>query len=219
MKLAVYSESRADEKAVRVLAGALLGGACEEAPLTRLRARGWTPMLSTARVVICQLHYATDTDGLVIVADGNGSAVHAAAPGAECEPASGCRLCQLRAAVGRAYAELVPVPGRAPLRVAVGVAYPSVEAWYLCGRQQSSSEATWMRAMREGTQARGYILKLKQAVYGTDRPTLAKEVECAAREAQRLASDLAALEQAFPAGFGSLADEVRSWGTGNLQGE
>ena len=49
-------------------------------------------------------------------------------------------------------------------------------------------------------------------VYGTDRPSLEREMECAVQEAQRIVRDgLAALEAAFPNGFGPMAREVRSW--------
>jgi hypothetical protein len=45
----------------------------------------------------------------------------------------------------------------------------------------------------------------------TDRPSLERETECAVTEARRIISDLAVLETAFPAGFGLMAQEVRSW--------
>jgi hypothetical protein len=52
---------------------------------------------------------------------------------------------------------------------------------------------------------------LKELVYGTDRPSLEHETACAVAEARRIIGDLPAIESAFPAGFGLMAREIRSW--------
>jgi hypothetical protein len=53
--------------------------------------------------------------------------------------------------------------------------------------------------------------QLKVAVYGTDRPSLERETECATREAERLTQDLGQFEKFFPNGFGPLYREIKSW--------
>jgi hypothetical protein len=54
-------------------------------------------------------------------------------------------------------------------------------------------------------------VELKKMVYGTDRPSLELETECAVREARRIIGELPAIVTAFPAGFGLMAKEIGSW--------
>jgi hypothetical protein len=108
--------------------------------------------------------------------------------------------------------DLRAVPGRAMLAVAIGVACPAVEAWYLCGRDDAVSEAAWERGMATGVLPYD-VRELKRRVYGTDRPSRAAETETAVREATRLSQPeaLALLESRFPIGFGTFARDVRRW--------
>ena len=53
--------------------------------------------------------------------------------------------------------------------------------------------------------------KLKELVYRTDRPSLEHETQCAVSEARRIIQNIAAIESAFPVGFGLMAKEIRSW--------
>ena len=210
MKLAVFSESSADEAAIRILADALLH--CETVPpdMPRLRARGWPSVLQLLPAVVKHLHYQTDADGLIVVADSNRSPVHIGPADQECSAAGKCRLCLLRKAIVLTQSQLRPVAGRSLLKVAVGLAMPTIEAWYLCGVESGISENAW----RQGLES-GHILhtrnSLKQKVYGTDRPSIELETEKAREAAQRLAGDLARLEQQFPIGFGTLAGAMRGW--------
>jgi hypothetical protein len=106
--------------------------------------------------------------------------------------------------------QLRPVTSRLPFKIALGVAVPAVEAWYRCGVDSHVSEAAWIMGLQSGTYP--YTKNgLKQSVYGTDRPPLALETKRAAEEAQRVIQHLALLERLFPAGFGALARDVRSW--------
>lgn len=94
----------------------------------------------------------------------------------------------------------------------MGLAVPAIEAWYLAGLDPHVTETAWIVGMQSRrppfTKA-----KLKQDVYGTDRPSLALETECAVKQARRLAEpgNLELLEKNFPGGFGALAGDVRSW--------
>jgi hypothetical protein len=75
MKLAILSESPADEAALGVLIEAVLGG-----PYLRvqanLRARGWPSVAQVLPAVIRHLHFNTDAEGLVVVVDSDDSVVH-----------------------------------------------------------------------------------------------------------------------------------------------
>ncbi|MGA2497987.1 MAG: hypothetical protein ABSH20_09610 [Tepidisphaeraceae bacterium] len=71
MKIAVFSESSADEAAVRILAEAVLGQPIEPVAGKALRRprNGWTHVVKLLRAVILDLYFRTDADGLIVVAD------------------------------------------------------------------------------------------------------------------------------------------------------
>jgi hypothetical protein len=208
MKVAILSESPADEAAIRILVEGLLGRPIQVAVPSRLRPGGWPHVLDVLPKVLLHLHYNTDAEGLVVVVDSNDSPVHVEGhdkPGAAVE---GCRTCRLRQALVKVQAGLRPV--RAPVKVAVGLAAPAIEAWYRCGIDPNISEGAWARGLQSGQYP--YTKNgLKRDTYGTDRPSLSRETSCAIEQAQRLAGDLQQLERKFPNGFGALARQVRSW--------
>ncbi|MGH9840918.1 MAG: hypothetical protein ACREEM_19255 [Blastocatellia bacterium] len=76
MKVAVFSESPADDAAVRILVDAILGHQTEVIDLPRLRVRGWPSLRNSLRAILIELHYQTDTDGIVVVADSDDSPQH-----------------------------------------------------------------------------------------------------------------------------------------------
>jgi hypothetical protein len=89
----------------------------------------------------------------------------------------------------------------------VGVAVPALEAWLLCGRDHAVGEAAWIAAQQSGREP--YSRRdLKWRVYGTDRPSLPHEIDCALREIQRHVRDTRRLEFDFP-GFEALARDLR----------
>lgn len=96
MKVAVLSESPADEAAVRILAEGVLGKQTQPIALPQLQTRGWCTVLKVLPVVFKHLHYETDAEAFVVVVDSDHSPVHRPAheqPGGEDEK---CRLCKLR---------------------------------------------------------------------------------------------------------------------------
>ena len=210
MKVAVLSESPADEVAIRILIEGIVGRQTQAVDMPPIGTRGVSGVFTILPTVLKHLHYRTDADALVVVVDSDRTPVHKP----EHEQAGGadesCRLCKIRQTVDSALAQLQPVPGRPQIKIAVGIAVPAVEAWYRCGLDPHVTEAAWVERLSSGHSP--YTTRsLKEDVYGTSRPSLDLETRRATEEAQRLTHDLQLLKQCFPTGFGALAREVRSW--------
>ena len=209
MKLAILSESAADEAALRVLVEYILGGPFVTVPVA-LRARGWPSVEQVLSPIIRYLHFNTDADGLVVVVDSDDSPVHTEAHEAPGYFHPFCRICRLRGVFRRATKNLPKAHGRERVLRAVGVAVPAIEAWYLCGRDTSVTEAAWTDGQATGRLP--YTRpELKWRVYGTDRPTLPHEIKRALQEVTRHHGDIRRLENDFPQGFGALARDLRCW--------
>lgn len=210
LKLAILSESPADEAAIAVLVESVL-----KCKFTRvnpsLRARGWPSVAQVLPSIIRHLHFNTDADGLVVVVDSDDSVVHTAAHDAPEYYHPMCRMCQLRAIFRQTTKKLPSAHGRDRVLRGVGIAVPAVEAWYLCGRDETVGEAGWL-AGQEAQRPPYTRRELKFRTYGTERPTLQLETEIAVREAKRHAKDTRRLENDFP-GFASLATDLRGWPT------
>ncbi|MEO6245580.1 MAG: hypothetical protein ABIQ12_09095 [Opitutaceae bacterium] len=207
MKVALLSESPADEEALRGLVAAVL----KQTPRfvgPGFRARGWPNVAQVLPLVLRHLHFNTDTDMLVTVVDADDSVVHTAAHDAPDYFHPRCRMCQLRAVYRQTTKRWPRSHGRDRVIRAVGVAVPAIEAWYLCGRDPRVSETAWIEGQETG-RAPYSRAELKMRVYGTDRPSLTHETDCALREVERLRRDLRRLEFDFP-GFASLADDLRA---------
>jgi hypothetical protein len=110
---------------------------------------------------------------------------------------------------------LPPAKGRTRLLRAVGVAVPAIEAWYLCGRDLDVTEQAWTAGQERGREPYSRA-ELKLRMYGTDRPSLQHEIDCALREAKRHSADLRRLENDFP-GFAFMSADLRSWKTAREQ--
>ena len=205
MKVALLSESPADEIALRVLVAAVLPHAPEfVAP--GFRARGWPHVAQVMPAVIRHLYFNTDTDLLLVVVDSDDSVVHTARHEAPEYFHPRCRMCQLRAVHRQTTKRLPPAHGRERLLRAVGIAVPAIEAWYLCGRDDSVSEVAWLSGQRDGRLPYTRS-ELKFRVYGTDRPSLPHEINCALREVARHRHDPRRLTNDFP-GFAALAADL-----------
>jgi hypothetical protein len=207
MKLALLSESPADETALRVLVEAVLG-APPEWVAPGFRARGWPNVAQLLPAVIRHLHFNTAADGLVVVVDADDSVVHAAEHDAPGYFHPHCRMCQLRAVFRQTTKKLPKAHGRERVLRGVGIAVPAIEAWYLCGRDATVTEAAWTAGQVTGRQPYSRA-ELKWRVYGTDRPSLPYETRCALREVERHRRDPRRLENDFP-GFRALAADLRA---------
>jgi hypothetical protein len=209
MKLAILSESPADEAALQVLVGYVLGG-----PFTvvqaSLRARGWPSVEQVLPPIIRHLHFNTDADGLVVVVDSDDSPVHTPAHEVPGYHHAFCRICRLRAVFRRTIKNLPPAHGRDRVLRAVGLCVPAIEAWLLCGRDTSITEQAWLDG--QAVNRPPYTRKeLKWKVYGTERPSLQHETKRALQEVSRHQGDVRRLEFDFPNGFGALAKDLREW--------
>lgn len=209
MKVAVLSESPADEAAVRILIDGLLGSPTESIAPPALRTRGWSSVPSILPVVIKHLYYRTDADALVIVVDSDDSKPHRQQHDLPYSENDDCRLCQLRAVATQTLSQLKEVPNRPQLRTAIGLAVPALEAWYRCVTDPHAIEAAFIQRQDAGTRA--LRNQLKTDVYGTDRPGRDLSIVRATQEATRLVQILDEFERLFPDGFGTLARDVRSW--------
>jgi hypothetical protein len=210
MRVAILSESSADEAAIRILLDGILGKQTEEIKPPQLRSRGWPSVIRVLPTVLKFLHYQTDAEALVVIADSDDSPTHQSTHD-EAEGANQqCRLCQLRGVVSVETNNLRPVIGRNQIKTAIGLAVPAIEAWYLCGLDSQINEAAWTRKLQ--SERITYTRRtLKKDVYNTERPTIDIETAQARQAAIRLVNELQLLEQLFPNGFGAFASDVRNW--------
>ena len=210
MKIAVVSEFTADEAALKILVDAVLGIKTDLLTGRRWRPRGWSHVFSLLTTIVRDLHYSTDADGCVIVIDSDESPVHRRSHEASAVQDAACRLCQLRAVVQLELQRLSRVPNRNPLRFALGLAIPQIEAWYQCGLDPHVTEAEWARKL-QGQRLTYSQESLKRSAYGTARISNFDRIEVAKQAATRLATNLEILEERFPEGFGSLCRDLRCW--------
>jgi hypothetical protein len=211
MKVAIFSESSADEAAIRVLLDGLLGEETVAPQMPPIRSRGVEAVRQNAPMVLRHLRYRTDAEALVIVQDSDRTPPHVEAHDQPGGSDPNCRLCEM-------WSILEPVTtqfrkqGLFSIKVALGLAVPQIEAWYLLGHDPHVSEASWINARKQGRSPFSRE-ELKRKVYGTDRPSLELEITRAKEEAERIVREgrLADLEQSFPGGFGVQAGDVRSW--------
>jgi hypothetical protein len=210
MKVAILSESPADEAAIRILVRGLLAVEIEVIP-RRARPGGWYAAIEAISPTLKELHYRRTASALVVVLDSDNSPIHRAEHGRAGMEDEKCRVCQVQRMIAGVQQSLTRQPAQQPVDTAVAVAVPAIEAWYLCGREGDCTEAGWDMRQQAGTKSRSEIARLKRLVYGTDRPSIELETAKATEFANELVQDLSVLESYFPISFGRFAAEVRSW--------
>ncbi len=209
MKIAFFSESPADEAALKTLIAGILGEEIEETDLPNtIIQRSSSHVDKLLPNVIKAVHYNSNAEALIVVSDSDDTPVHAQEH--ETKENNNCRLCQLRKTVNETVSKLQNVTGKKIIRIAIGVPIPAIEAWYLCGVNAHVNEATWIRK-QNGERIQYDRKSLKAELYGNDRPSLEILKEKAIESAERLVEDLKPLEEFFPQGFGSLINEIRGW--------
>jgi len=200
MKVAYFAESPADQAALTILTEAILGLKTESAIHDGLRHRGWNAVVNVLPVVLRQLHYHRDAEGLVLVLDSDGSQPHEVEH--ESTTAANCRLCKLHRIAQETLTRVSPRTHLPPLKLAFGLAVPTIEAWLLCGVDPHVTEAAWANGLKERRGRMPYSKgDLKRQLYGFSHPSLSLETEVMKRAAERLSQDLTLIESLFPAGF------------------
>lgn len=211
MKVAYFAESPADQAALTILTEAILGQKTESVDYKGLRNRsGWPTVRISLRPVLRELHYHSDAEGFVFIVDSNGSPPHLPShePPNALDPL--CRLCQLRRIVDEVLKHVRPRQHQPPLKIALGLAVPTIEAWLLSGVNPHVSEAAWINGMKAGREP--YTRpSLKDEFYGTSHPSLAVETEAMKTAALRIAANLKNFEILFPHGFGALQNDLKRW--------
>ncbi len=210
MKVAVLGESSADEAAIKILLAAILQKDTEEISLDPIRTRGWSGILQLLPIAIPRLYYHTDAEGLVVVIDSDETPLHVRSHETSDRGDLNCRLCQVNNLVRRELEGLRIIPNREPLKTAVGLAVPAIEAWYRCGVDTHVNENTWGRKLA-GESVTYDAKSLKRAVYGSDRASTLIKTEKAVEAAHRLAGNLELLSEHFPIGFGFFLSNLRQW--------
>jgi hypothetical protein len=217
MKIAILSESPADEAAVRILVEAIVGEPVSLAEVRNRRPPGYSGVLKALGVVFRSLYFTPDADGLyadglVVVVDANGSEIHTQGHDTGSVMCGDCRVCALRELVREERRRLPIVAGRPRLRCAIGLAVPAVEAWLLSAREPGLAEEVWNAARREQPPREPRKrARLKELAYGTTRPTLELATARMTEYAREISKDLPRLRGAFPGGFGAFAAEIESW--------
>lgn len=213
MKIAVFSESRTDEAALKILIEGVLGGEIEEVPYpNRLQSRG-SGVLRDVPAVLRGVYYNTEAEFLVIVRDSDDTPIHKKE---HYEPDNKefevCRYCELHQAVEFTLENLAVKQRKENFKVAVGVAVPAIEAWLLCDVEPYANEAQWINRQKEkafSTYNDRQTLKAK--LYGSNITSSKNMIQCGTQAAEVLARNIKLLENSFPEGFGRMADEIRSW--------
>jgi hypothetical protein len=210
MKVAILSESPADEAAIRILIEGILGESIE--PVTfRARAGGWNAVIRVISPTLKDLHYRRTADALVVVIDSDNSQVHDDSHGDLEDVPDDCRTCGLRSAIKSCQDGLKTVPGLSPIPTAIAVPTPAIEAWYLFGEDSNCTETGWKQRQQTNVSSVGEIHRLKILAYGNDRPDIKLQKTVGIERAHRLLDQLEELAGYFPNSFGSLAREIRKW--------
>jgi hypothetical protein len=212
MKVAYFAESPADQAALTILAEAILDRKTELVAHAGFRSRGWPTVAKVLPAVLKELHYHSDAEGFVFVVDSNGSQPHVATHEELNAAHAQCRWCQLRRIADEALRQVKPRTERAALKIAIGLAVPTIEAWLLCGVDSHVTEAAWANGLKDERGRMPYTKSgLKQQLYGTSHPSLAIETQAMKAAATRLSKDLAGIEKLFPDGFGALVRSLKTW--------
>lgn len=204
MKLGIISESDADEAALGILIPVIVGVPVEIIPRVWPPPGGWSSALAALSTAMNHLYYRTDADALVVVIDSDDTPIHTTEHEPPNQASQKCRACQFLENIDRLKSNLARRPVEKPFVVAVGLAVPAIESWYLCGVDVHATEAHFARELQALGQMRQLRNNLKKAAYGTDRPSLALEKTKAIEHATRLSRSLEFLRQNFPEGFGLL---------------
>ena len=210
MKVAYFAQSPGEKAAFIILTEAVLKLQTEPFEHSGLRERGWSAVSAALPALLKDLHENTDADGVVLVMDSDGDAPHLTKHELPKAAEPKCRLCELRRITRETQAQLGPRPGRPPLKIALGLAAPALEAWLLCGVDPQVTETAWINGFNQA-QIPYTRESLRQKLYGASEPTAEVETEVMKAAATRLVQNFPLFEKLFPHGFGTLQRNLRNW--------
>ncbi len=212
MKLCVIGESLHDEVILRAVAEAVLSEPIDLVPSLVTRPGGFDAVRKLLPAIVRSVYYRQlDVQGLIVVVDSDFSWLTAE----EVPPESASnqrrpRLPVIHRTLQRALGQLNPVEHRPPLKVAIGLAVPAIEAWLCAADHPQVSEQTWRNGLRAGRCS--YTPPgLKTWAYGHDRPSRLEREQAANQFAATVAGGITNLQNRFPLGFGNLIQELERW--------
>jgi hypothetical protein len=201
MKISVLAESGNDAGIMAELATEVLGGPVELID-PHFEMSGWNMIPSVLPAVIKHLHFRSEADGLIILADSNHSSLLPGAPKNRRE--------ELSILAAKTVEGLGVRHGRPRIRVAVAVAAPALEAWLLFHRYSEINESAWERGLVEKNDPYTKTL-LKQRLYSVQRPSRDVMAMRRLEAAKEVKSRIHELRSRFPNGFGSFFEDILSW--------
>ena len=210
MKITFFGESKSDDVILRHLIEGILEEKIEEKDVgKKLQFRSSSHLVKNLPVVIRSVHYNSDAEFLVIASDSDDTPVHIAEH--DINENEKCHICLLRKIVDKLLNEFQS-GGQEILKIAVGVSVPAIEAWLLFGKNPHVSENYWIR-FQNSEKITYTRKKLKKELYGGEHIPENIRIETAKKAIQRIVENdlLSDLENAFPQGFGSLSNEVKTW--------
>ena len=209
MKIGILSESKVDEAAYKILIESVLGQPVDLFRDYRDRG-GWVTAKNMVRRIMRQLHFA-GADGFVFVGDSDSTPPHTREHESHADGDPNCRLCQIKKLVAKTLADLPARAGRPPLKIAVGMATPVIEAWLLSGDDPHCTEARFRDDYSNRKLSRQTRLDLKIQKYGSLQTSADIRMQCTLENAHRIARDIEKLEQRFQFGFGHLRNDLAQW--------
>jgi hypothetical protein len=211
MRVAVLAESDADARALYTLASAVLAVPMERTLPEWDPPEGWPNLLGVIPVALRACYLNNLADGVICAADSDDDPIHVNEDEHVGGTSDRCRFCRIEKLISLTIGSAALRAGRKPLRTAIAIASPAIEAWYLFGREPHAKEDTWIESLKRNEPSRPFRLRLKKKVYDTERVGRNKKFRRAIEEAERLKADVRGLEAAFPNGFGAFARQLRTW--------
>lgn len=211
MKLAILSESSADDIAIKILIDAIIGKETELVsphPRYEFKTRGWPQVLQLLQPFFAHW-YKTDAEAVVIVVDSDDDSIHEPAHEEDGSREERCRYCLIQRKIEEVHSRITLPDSRERMKIAIGIATPAIEAWLYCLEDSHVNEVAWLRKLK-GEKVGYDRPSLKKNVYGSGRNERDKQEKIAAAS-RKLASNLEQLEQLFPQGFGAMAREIHNW--------
>jgi hypothetical protein len=211
MNVAILSESDYDEGAIGLIAQKLSPQKLSIISHNiKMPSRGWTAAMAVLGPVYLRLHYDPSAHGLVCVLDSDDTTPHTLEHETKNFTVLGCRYCEMRRKLDALQKSAASVAHRTfPLRIAIGLAVPAIEAWYQCGVDVHSTEAHFQRL--DVKQLYHERKRLKAATYGSVGAQGTVLADRSLQHAQRLCDDIAQIKRLFPCGFGMLARDILLW--------